>query len=45
MPLSHPWDNDSTIFHYAKPGTISIVPPIGQTISIVPPMDRCPFDF
>ena len=36
MPLSHPWDNDSTIFHYPKPGTMGIVPPIGRTIPIVP---------
>ena len=40
MPLSHPWDNDSTIFHYPKPGTMGIVPPIGRTISIVPPIGR-----
>ena len=37
MQLSHPWDNDSTIFHYPKPGTMGIVPPIGRTISIFPP--------
>ena len=40
MPLSHPWDNDSTIFHYPKPGTLGIVLPIGRTISIVPPIGR-----